>query len=310
MANAPFPIDEALTAITVAYRNMRYIADDVLPRVPVGKQEFKYWSYPVGESFRMPDSKVGRRSRPNEVVLSATETTAATEDFALEDPIPQADLMNAPMGKDPRDRSVMQLTDYIALGREKRTADAVFAAATYASTNKVTLSGTSQWSDGTNSNPIAAIMTGIDACLVRPNIMVMGREVFTKLAQHPKIVEQVRGTSAATSGVARRQQIADIFELEELLVGESWLNTAAYGQTATLGRVWGKHALLAFRDRNADTRGGITFGFTAEWGSRVSGSTEDPNIGMRGGTRVRVGESLKELVVAPLAAYLFIDAVA
>ena len=38
MSNAPFPIDPELTAIAIAYRNGRMIADEVLPRVPVGKQ--------------------------------------------------------------------------------------------------------------------------------------------------------------------------------------------------------------------------------------------------------------------------------
>ncbi len=37
---APFPINPALMAIAIAYHNAQMIADEVLPRVPVGKQEF------------------------------------------------------------------------------------------------------------------------------------------------------------------------------------------------------------------------------------------------------------------------------
>ena len=70
---APFPIDEDLVAITIAYRNMAYIADAVLPRVPVAKEEFKYWNYPIEETFRLPETRVGRRSQPNEITLTAKE---------------------------------------------------------------------------------------------------------------------------------------------------------------------------------------------------------------------------------------------
>lgn len=307
--NAPFTIDETLVAITIAYRNQAYIADGVLPRVTVGKQEFKWWEYPIAETFRLPDTRVGRRSQPNEIDLTATEQTSSTEDFGLEDPIPQSDIMNAPPQHSPIDKAVMTLSDYILLDREKRCADLVFAAANYPTGNKVQLSGTDQWSDYANSDPIDDISVGLDACLVRPNIMVVGQEVWSKLARHPKIMKAVHGNDGDT-GIARRAQIAELFELDEVLVGQSRRNTAKKGQTATLARVWGKHCSLQFRDRNADTRGGLTFGYTAEWGSRVAGQEPDSKIGLRGGVRVRVGESVKELIVAGQAGYFIEDAIA
>ena len=46
-----------------------------------------------------------------------------------------------------------------------------------------------------------------------------------------------------------------------------------------------------------------------QYKTRVVGTINDPNIGLRGGRRVRVGESVKELITAPMAAYLIEDAV-
>lgn len=43
----------------------------------------------------------------------------------------------------------------------------------------------------------------------------------------------------------------------------------------------------------------VTFGFTAEYGTRIAGAEYDSRIGLRGGRRVRVGESVKEIVCAP-----------
>lgn len=53
----------------------------------------------------------------------------------------------------------------------------------------------------------------------------------------------------------------------------------------------------------------MTFGFTAQSGSRVANSIADPDIGMRGGQRVRVGESVRELIVAGDCGYFFQNAV-
>lgn len=311
MSNAPFPIQQALTAITIAYRNTSFIADEVAPRVPVGRQEYKLTNYSPAETFALPSTLVGRKGRPNEVDLTATEATYSTKDYGLDDPVPQSDIDNAPPNRSPVDRAVMQLSDYILLDREKRVADLVTTAANYAASNKTQLSGTSQWSDFTNSDPLGAINAGIDACLMKPNRMVMGRAVWTKLRTHPKIVQAITAQSGVgvQNGIASRQAIADLFEVDQVLVGESWLNTAKKGQATSLQRVWGKHLLLYYFNPLADTQGGLTFALTAQFGTRVAGQAPDPNIGLRGGIRVRVGESVHEHIIATLAGYLVQDAV-
>jgi hypothetical protein len=307
MAKAPFPVDQQRTAIAVAYRNKSFIADGVLPRVPVSTEEFKYMEYPIEESFALPDTHVGRKGKPNEIELSATEQTASTDDYGLEDAIPQKDIDNAPKGYDPIDRSTEQLADYILLDREVRTANMVQNAANYPAGNKVQLAGTDQFSDYVNSDPLGVITAGLDSCLVRPNIMTLGRSIATTLAMHPQIVKAIHGNSG-DAGIVTRQALANLFELEEVLVGESYLNTAKKGQAASLARVWGNHISLIHRNKMADTRNGLTFGLTAQWGSRVAGSRPDPDIGLRGGTRVRVGESVKELIIAGQAGYFIQDA--
>jgi hypothetical protein len=113
-ASTPFPIDPVQTAITVAYHNTMYIADRVLPRVPVGREEFKYLVYPVEETFRLPATHVSRRGQVNEVLLTATETIAQTQDYGLEDPIPFPDIDQAASAgiRSPVENATMTLTDY------------------------------------------------------------------------------------------------------------------------------------------------------------------------------------------------------
>ncbi len=316
MALAPFPIQPELVAITIGYRNNRLIADSVLPRIPVGTESFKYLAFDKAEAFTVPDTKVGRKGKPNQVEFSATEQTASTVDHALDDAVPQADIENAASIKanggtsyDPVGRAVEGVTDLLALDREVRTAALVFDANSYAAANKVTLAGTDQWSDFANSNPIDDIMAAIDACIMRPNKMVLGRAVYTKLCQHPKLTQAFFGT-AAQGGIVPLDFIARLFELEEVLVGEGWVNTAKKGQAASFARVWGKHCALLAIDPLANAGNSRpTFGFSGQFGSRVAGAWDDKDIGMRGGQRVRVGESVKELVCANDLGYFIENAV-
>jgi hypothetical protein len=312
LAVAPFPIRPDLLAVAVGYRNTKLIADEVLPRKPVSGPEFRYYKYPIGEMFTVPETKVGRKGKPNEVELTATEATDKVQDHALDDGVPMQDVEAAKSQEglpDPEKRAAMSLTELIALAREKRTADLVFAQASYAAvTNRAVLAGATQWSD-VLSDPVGAILAAFDGMVMRPSVAVLGRATHTKLSTHPKICKAVFGNNT-DAGIVTRQQLAALFELDEWLVGEGWINTAKKGQPAVLARCWGKHAAFLHRNPNADTLNGTTFGVTAQWGGKVANSTFEKNIGMRGGMQVRIGESVKELVLANDLGFFFENAVA
>ncbi len=308
MSQAPFPIQPHLTAIAIAYRNRRLIADQVMPRVPVGKQEFKYLKHAMAEGFTIPDTKVGRRSKPGEVTFSATDVTASTVDYGLDAPIPQADIDNAPPNHDPRAKAVEQVTNLIELDREVRVANVMFNAHNYAVANKDQLSGTDQFSHA-DSHPIKLLTEVMDSMLMRPTAAVIGRPAFSYLAQHPDVVKAFHGNSG-DAGIVPAAFIAQLLELEELIVGEAFVNTARKGQAAVMARCWGKHMAFMYRDKLADASSGTTFALTAQFGGRVAGSIHDPDIGLRGGERVRVGESVAELITAPDLGYLLQDVVA
>ena len=312
MAKAPFVVTPELCAVAVEYKNSKMIADDVLPRVQVDAESFKYQKYPMGEFFSAPDTRVGRKGQPNQVEFSSTEATDSTVDHGLDDLVPNKDVKNAMAQSrmvDPRKRAAMGLTELIVLAREVRAAGLVFNAANYAAGNQSTLSGTGQWSDYVNSNPQTAIMDALDLLVMRPNIAVFGRQAWTRLSQHPKICKAVFGNNT-DAGVVSRAQVANLLELDDILVGEGWVNLARKGQAVNMQRVWGKHASFLHRNMTADTQYGVTFGMTAQFGDRIGGEIDDPDIGIHGGVRVRVAESVKELVTANDLGYYFQNVVA
>ena len=322
MSQSPFVIQPALTAIALTYRNAKFIADSVLPRVPVASPSFKYSKYTLADGFTIPDTRVGRKSAPNQIDWTATETSALTVDYGLDDAVPVYDIQAAAAAAkthgvqpiDPLARSTMLLSDLVATDRENRAATLVFTLGNYPSANRTTLSGTSQWSDYANSNPVSALMTALDVPVIRPNVLVLGQQTWTGLRQHPKVTAAAfPGGGNATGGgaVLQREALAALLEIDEVIIGPAWYNSAKPGQTASLARLWGKHAALIYRAPTVADANVMTFGFTAQFGDRIAGTIErDPQIGLRGGTRVRVGESVQEVITANDAAYFFQNAVA
>lgn len=308
MTTAPFPVDPVLTAVAIAYRNEFLVADGVMPRVPVARQEFKWWEYALSEGFSLPDTRVGRKSRPTEVEFGAVERSAVTEDYGLDDAIPQSDVDNAPANFDPRAQASQRITDLILLDREVRVAGIVQNPSSYAADNVRTLSGSERFDDFAGSDPLETILDALDGCIVRPNVMVIGRSALSVLARHPKVVRAHHGNDG-DSGIVPRLGLAQIFDLQEVLVGEAFLNRARPGQPVDLARVWGPNVALVHRNPAAGAQGGLTWGFTAQFGDRVAGTLPDSDIGLRGGVRVRVGESVKEVVAAPDAGALLRDVI-
>lgn len=318
--SAPFTVQPRLTQISMAVKPTGMIADLVCPRVDVMGEKFTFTKYITEESFTIPDTKVGRTSEPNSVEFGGVDVEDATEDHGLSDWVPQKDIDNARASGSPIDPLAVateRTTLLIELAREKRVSDLYFALATYAAALRTTLAGNSQWSDYANSDPVTAILTAFDGMLIRPNVAVLGRAVWTKLRMHPKVVAAVLNSGNGqggekSSGVVGRRAVADLLELDEIYVGESFYNTAKKGQAAAMARLWGKHASFLRIDKSvkSPTGGMPTFAMTGQWQDRKTKTFFDPRKGVDGSHCVLVAEHVKELVTFQDAGYHFHDAVA
>ena len=120
MATRPFPTNARLTAIALAFRNpdIALIADLVLPRTPVA-YEFKWLSYDLAQGYTVPDTRVGRKSAPNEIDFQATEVQDKCQDFGLDDLVPNEDIEADNQGVDPLGTATGFLSNLVDLGREQ-----------------------------------------------------------------------------------------------------------------------------------------------------------------------------------------------
>ncbi len=305
MPQAPFVVNPIHTAIAIGYRNPEHvlIADGCLPYLPqvVPVEEFTYVVYKLEDGFTVPDMRVGRTGKVPSVEFGSEQKTGRTTDKGLQHPLPKKDLdAAAAQNYDLLGRTTEGLSDLMLLGREQRVAAIMGDSANYASSETVT--GTDKWGDAA-SKPVTQLRDLIHSMLVRPNVLAMGSAEWLKLSANPEVVASIR-TSGTSTGVVTREQVASLLEINEILVGEAFVNTSKKGLATTISRAWSGFATLFRRSRMADRKFGMTFGYTVQRGRRQAGSILDSDIGAEGGSWQRVVESNAEQVVASNAGYL------
>ena len=309
MSNKYLGVDPMLTNVAISYENDAYIAKMIFPELPVSKQSGKHFVYDRAR-FRNNDTLRGQGSNSNEITLAITTGTAYyAEDHAVKQFVSDEDVDNAMTPTSPFIDATENGTDTLMVAREVELAGML--ADTAVLTQNTTLSGTSQWSDYTNSDPIGNIRTGmqtVHAAIGKdPNVLILGKQVYDKLVDHPAFTERVKYSQL---GVMTPELLARIVGVEKVIIGGAHKTNSAEGQTETTTYIWGKHAILAYvAPRIAPKM--ITLGLTYTWKTmkveRLRGSDEED----RKGTYVRVGdEYYDQKLVTAAAGYLIKNAVA
>jgi hypothetical protein len=316
--NRPFVSNPAMTAIAIGYKNpaIAYIADRALPRVDVPTESFKWLRYVDAEAFSVPETRIGRKGRLNEVEFSATEESGTVKTYGLKTVIPNSDIKAAAAQRaaklstyDPLLHHTAMLTELILLDRERRVAAMYQDSNNYDAGSVTTLANAADRFDVATGNPddvIDAALNGV--FIVRPNTCAMGEQVWQKLRANVNLVKAIKGTTQA-DGKITVKEFSDYFEIPNVLIGAAWVNSARPGQAATMARCWGKHMSFTYIDPMARPEGGVTWGFSPAFGSRVAGTIPDPDVGLDGGEEIRVGERIDELVVAKKAGALILNAI-
>lgn len=253
-------VDPILSTIAQGYQNSEMVANFLFPTVPVnlrggnvitfGKEGFMLYA-----TARAPGENTKR------VKFGYAGAPYALQDFSLEGLVPveiEQEAMNGP-GIDLGSRAVSEVSAIMALRLEKASADIARAAGSYGSNNKVTLSGTSQWSDSA-SDPIKDVEAAKEAIRAatgkRPNTLVMGAAVMAMLRQHGKILDRIKYTGR---DVPTPDLLASLFGVQRVVVGDAIYSTDA----GAFVDVWGKDVVLAYTELGSLQSAGLpSYGYT------------------------------------------------
>lgn len=304
-------VDPVLTSTAIAYSNDDYIAEMIFPTFSVKKQSAKHFIYDRGR-FHKLDTRRGQGGNSKEVSHNLTTGQPYyCEDHALKEFVADEDVENAETPTTPYIDATENIVDLLMVDREKALADMLGDTAVL--TQNVTLSGTSQFSDYTNSDPFSVIETGMQtvhsAIHRNPNTAILGKEVWDKLKHHPAFLERVKYSQ---KGVISEDLLASLIGVDRVLIGGAGYNTANEGQTDSMSYIWGKNIILAYIAPSVRPKL-MTLGLTYTWSEKPMTakklrSTDEDD---REGAFVRIGSwYYDQQIVAAAAGYLIKNAVA
>ena len=198
--------------------------------------------------FDAPDSHRAPRGEFNRIEWSAEKQTYSAEEYGLEEPIDDRERANAAYPLQPDIDSTEIVTDMVLNAREQRVANVCLN--TTLVTNNMTLSGSSQWSDGDGaSHPLEdariARTSMYEVTGMRPNMMVIGYQVYEALKVHPDILERF---TFASGGIVTEDTLREYFEVDKLHVGGVLRRTSNEGATDAYADVWGRDALFFYAE--------------------------------------------------------------
>jgi len=236
-------VDAALSEFAMRYANpdTGLVAESVAPRVPVVKQNDKYYEWDKN-NIRLVETLRHEKDGPRSIDFALSSTSYFCEDHELVHYISDEERGNADPAVDPEQDAVQFLLDVIALDRESRAASLVTSTTNI--TNNTTLSGTDQWSDDTNSDPFGDIKTAklsvLESCLRQANVLIIPSEVAQTLAHHSDYLERYKYAQEAVTPSGLTDHVAGLRVIEAC----AYQNTAQEGQTDALGSVWGVDVLI------------------------------------------------------------------
>lgn len=292
-------IDRALTNLLVAYENREYVADKAMPVVQVQSRSDRIFSIPVATMQQIASSELAsNRGKPGEASFSITSGNYSVRDYALMDFVSNATIANADAPLQPKMMTSRVLKNYLSLGREVRVAAKVFSNSNYSSSHSA-LAGGARW-DTDTSDPVADILAAIESCFVRPNVMVLGAQVYNALRVNPKVAQYILNRAATTAGpselTVNTGLLAQMFDLDEVIVGRAKYNSAAEGQAVVGAYVWGKSCALIRRE-DPSAAGAAPFGYTFRVGGWITQDIPDLISGISGGSIIKVAHSDDENVI-------------
>jgi hypothetical protein len=272
--------DPILTNFSVGYKDQALYGERILPVTPVRTQSGRYRVFDrsnwlIFESAREPGTVA------NEIMGAKwSEDTFYTRERSLQVPIydeerqqltSQGGLANPTFGGamqiNPELDATELATRSLLLGHELAVSTLIRDTAQYAASNKITLTGASQWSDYTGgtastSNPVNDIMVGMRAVYAGtgryPNTLVVPALGMSYIENHPRIVDRFKSFTLSVEDAFQR---LTGFQGTILSVDSLYNSANNIDSTVTISSFWGKDVWLGIVDERPSLNQ-FTFGKT------------------------------------------------
>lgn len=253
MAGSNVPIDVPLTSISVAaFQTAKgFIADQVFPIVPVETQTGLYYVFNEADLNRDTAQRRADASESAGDSFELSEDAFRCEVYALHKDVGdqlQANYRDVP--GTPFNSAARFIVNKMRLRQELAFSESYLKAGVWGTDLEGIASGTPTADqfvqfDNDAANPVDAIEEWkdriYDATGLEPNVLALGKRAYTALRTHPDIREQFKYTTAEN---ITQEMLANVLEIEKLVVSRGIYNTAKKGKGVSNTRIFDKGALL------------------------------------------------------------------
>lgn len=312
MSQTRAQIDKMLSDVSNGYFPAKdtLIAEQVLPQIPVKQKTGKLGKHGTAH-LRIEKSLVGGLGEYRRVTTRAYSTDSYDiEGHGLEGVVTKDDYRNVEKPFDAESDETVGVSTLLLLEKEKGLADAL--ASTSIMTQNVTLSGTAQFDDYSNSDPLTRFRTARSAvkngCGLPPDTAIMSWEVAQVLKYHPLLLDFL-GFKEARPGGLSFEELAKALEVKRVLVGSASYESAKEGQASSLQPIWGKNIIFGVCPEKPQLRQ-IALGYEVVYiGGTPRKVYKYPINNPPEATGILVEDEYDQLLHNVLAGYLLKDAI-
>lgn len=304
-------VNKFLTNVLQGYVPTGMVSEMLLPKLNVVQQTGKIAKRGLAH-LRIENAIMTSKSGARRIeVRQYNSDTYSIKEYGLEELLGKSEYRNVEAPFDLERDTVMALTMALFLGKEKALADSITN--TSIITQNVTLSGTSQFNDYTNSDPIGVALTAKNTIRLAagwyPDTMVADKHVIETLRYHPKILRNL-GYADARAGQLTNDDLARAFGIDRILAADVQYNSAKEGQTEALAPIWGKDLVFCKAPATAaiDQK---SLGYLVQFaGQSPRAVYKNPVINPPGATSIIVEDQYDMLLTDVKCAYLVKAAIA
>jgi hypothetical protein len=292
---------------------MGYIGSKVLPVIDVPKATGSFGVLPVEEMLKIRNTKRAPGAGYSRGEFKFETSTYTTEEHGAEEPVDDREASLYSEYFVAEQVAAMRARQAVLGNYEARVAAAVFNTSTWTGASLFTNVST-EWSNASSGVPVTDVLTAGNKVYENsgfyPNALVINRRVFRNLKNNAQVLDRIASAGAGSSIKAADvsvEMLAQVFDLEYVIVAGASKNSANEGQAATPASFWdNEYAMICRVATGPDIRQpciGRTFHW-AEDGSSVGGTTEEyRDEGVRSKI-IRVRHDVDEVIIYANAGHL------
>jgi hypothetical protein len=296
-----------LTKVAMGYEPPEFVSQRIFPElgVPGSPLEIKKFGK---EMFKQYMSRRAMFAASNIVRMGKVDYLYVR--IEPRDQVRQFDKEHEPTNEKPdKNQMTKEAKQGVLLDVEIDNSERMFTAANYPTGHKIVLSGTDQFSDLTNSQPIQVIDEGMQAVSrkigKKPNLMLLPEDVFHIIKWHSQLkMKSLTGDETA----ATLDHLKDRFSIERIEIASSLkLNET----TNEFDWIWSKHILLMYVNPNPNPNvKEMSFGYRLREKGYPFVDDDIEGIDKTKIEAVRYNDKFEDTILCAEAAYFIQDAIA